>query len=348
MRMQTMFHRMAGLATVIMGVLLCGIVLSSSQSADAAEPVLHLDPQKVKGPDACGECHKSSVAAWKPSRHATTFKRLPRARNAKAIAKKMGIRRIKSGSDCLSCHFTSAVNKRGKVKPIAGITCESCHGAGSDWINLHSDYGGKGVKKENETPENKAARYQKSEAAGMIRPRRLYAVASNCYQCHTVANEKLVNTGGHTAGSAFELVAWSQGEVRHNVWYSKPNGEASAERKRMMYVVGQALDLEYALRGLAKATESGIYASAMIKRAEAAKTALAKIAGQITSAEVDAMLAAASSAPLELGKAQELAAAAGKVAAAAQKFAGAGNGAELASIDSMLPAAGAYKGTAQP
>ena len=96
------------------------------------------------------------------------------------------------------------------------------------------------------------------------------------------------------------------------------------------------------------ASESGNYASAMIKRAEAARTALTKIAGAIASPEVDAMLAAASSAPLELGKAVELAAAAGKVAAAAQKFAGAGKGADLASIDSMLPAAAAYKGTAQP
>ena len=32
-----------------------------------------------------------------------------------------------------------------------------------------------------------------------------------------VPEERLVNVGGHTAGSAFELVSWSQGEVRHNL-----------------------------------------------------------------------------------------------------------------------------------
>ena len=34
---------------------------------------LHMDPQLVKGADACGECHKESVAAWKLSHHSTTF-----------------------------------------------------------------------------------------------------------------------------------------------------------------------------------------------------------------------------------------------------------------------------------
>ena len=39
----------------------------------------------------------------------------------------------------------------------------------------------------------------------------------------------------------------------------------------MMYVVGQALDLEFALRGVAKATEKADYAVAMAKRAKIAE-----------------------------------------------------------------------------
>ncbi len=103
---------------------LVGAFALAPEAGRAAEPMLSLDPQKVKGPDACGECHKSSVASWALSSHAKTFKALPRDKKAKAIAKKMGLRRIKAGSDCLSCHFTSAIVKN-KVKPIAGITCES-------------------------------------------------------------------------------------------------------------------------------------------------------------------------------------------------------------------------------
>ena len=130
---------------------------------------LRLDPASVVGPDACGECHKSSVAAWKPTHHSTTFKSLSRSKKAKEIAGKLGLKRIKAESDSLTCHFTSA-EVGGKVKPIAGITCESCHAAGKNWIKEHSDYGGKGATMESESADHKADRYAKSEAAGMIRP----------------------------------------------------------------------------------------------------------------------------------------------------------------------------------
>ena len=55
-----------------------------------------------------------------------------------------------------------------------------------------------------------------------------------------------MNKGGHKAGSSFELVSWSQGEVRHNTWHSKgkENVPASAARKRMLYLVGLGVELE--------------------------------------------------------------------------------------------------------
>lgn len=320
-----------------------GILLLSASSGHGAEPELRLDPMMVKGPDACGECHKSSVAVWKQSTHAKTFKALPRSKKAKKIAKKMGIRRIKAKSDCLTCHFTSAMKKK-KIKPIAGISCESCHGAGNDWIKLHSDFGGKGVTKESETPAHKKERFAMSEAAGMIRPMNIYAVANNCYQCHTVPNEKLVNVGDHPAGSSFELVSWSQGEVRHNVWYSKPNDEASTNRKRMMFVVGKALDLEHALRGVAKATVEGAYSAAMIKRAGAAISDLTKIEAAVKSAGVAAIMAAGGGAELKINNAAGLVAAADKISAAALNLAGSGDGSKFAAIDAMLPNPDAYKG----
>ena len=329
---------LAGLAFVAAMVLAAGGNVALAQE-------MHLDPAKVAGPDACGECHKSSVAVWKKTMHARTFKELPRSKEAKKIAKKMGIRRMKAKSVCLSCHFTSALVK-GKIKPIAGITCESCHGAGKSWIKEHSDYGGKGVTRESETPDHKKARFSKSEAAGMIRPLRLYKVAANCYGCHTVPNEKLVNEGGHAAGSKFDLVAWSQGEVRHNVWYSKANDEASAARKRMMYIVGKALDLEFALRGLAKATKKASYAVSMAKRANAARKAMKKIAGVVGTSEINAI--AAADVKLKLNNAANLTAAADKIAAAAEKFSGAHDGSKFAGVDAMIPGADKYKGKPAP
>ncbi len=333
------------------GPALAGLAFVAAMSLAAVGNVataqeIRLDPAKVAGPDACGECHKTSVAVWKKTKHARTFKELPRMKEAKAIAKKLGIRRMKAESACLSCHFTSAEVK-GKVKPIAGITCESCHGAGKNWIKEHSDYGGKGVTRESEDPGHKKARFAKSEDAGMIRPLRLYKVAANCYGCHTVPNEKLVNEGGHAAGSKFDLVAWSQGEVRHNVWYSKANDEASAARKRMMYIVGKALDLEFALRGLAKATKKAAYAVSMAKRANGARKAMKKIAGVAGTPEIKAIVAAAG-VKLKLNNSANLTAAAGKIAAAAEKFAAAHDGSKFAGVDAMIPGAGKYKGKPAP
>lgn len=319
----------------------------SAAGHEAAAQELKRDPALVMGPDACGECHKSSVSVWKATKHATTFKDLPRRKSAKKIAKNLGIRRLKSESACLSCHFTSA-NVSGKVKPIAGIACESCHGAGKNWIKEHSDYGGKGVTKESEPPDHAKARYAKSEAAGMIRPGSLYKVAANCYGCHTVPNEKLVNVGGHVAGSKFDLVAWSQGEVRHNVWYSKENNEASAARKRMMYIVGKALDLEFALRGVAKATQKATYAVSMAKRASAARKAMKKIAAAVKTPEIEAIVAAGGAVKLKLNNAANLTAAADKISAAAEKFSGAHDGSKFAAIDSLVPGPDKYKGKPAP
>ena len=316
-----------------------------ADSAAASAQQLKLDPAKVMGPDACGECHKTSAAAWKETTHAKTFKSMPRGKEAKKIAKNLGLKRIKAESDCLSCHCTSA-EKSGKVKPIAGIVCESCHGAGKDWIKLHSDYGGKDVTRENEDPAHKKERYAKSEAAGMIRPGRLYDVASNCFGCHTVPNERLVNVGGHPAGSKFELVSWTHGEVRHNVWYTKENNESSAPRKRLMYVVGLMLDFEYGLRGVAKATKKAKYAKAMARRASRAKKALAKVAKAVQAPEIAEILAVAKGAKLKLNNEAALTAAADKVAAIARGFVESRDGSQLAAVDPLVPGADKYKGKA--
>lgn len=51
----------------------------------------------------------------------------------------------------------------------------------------------------------------------MRNPSNLDLVAQSCLNCHTAPNEELVNKGGHNVGTLdFELVAWSQGKVRHN------------------------------------------------------------------------------------------------------------------------------------
>lgn len=302
------------------------------------------DPSKVMGPNACAECHKNEAAVWKGTHHFKTFRDLPRSKEAREIAKKMGVRRIKAASLCLDCHFTTQP-KGNKLKAIAGISCESCHSAGKSWIKVHSGYSGK--KKATESATEAKARWAKTEAGGMIRPKAIYTLAKNCYSCHVVPREKLVNVGGHSAGSKFELVSWSQGEIRHNLWYGngKENKPASTKRKRLMFVVGLAVELETALRAVGKATQKKTYAVKMARRAATARKRLAGAAKILSNVpELAAAAKAAQAAGLKLNNDKELSAAADKVAAAGMAIAAKYDGSTFGAIDKAIPGPGKYKG----
>jgi cytochrome c554/c'-like protein len=302
------------------------------------------DPAAVMGPNACAECHKIEAEVWKGTKHFSTFRALPRSKEARAIAKKMGVRRLKAASLCLDCHFTT--KKVGaKVKAIAGISCESCHSSAKKWIKVHSGFSGK--KKATESAAEAKIRWEKAEAGGMIRPNAMYDLAKNCYACHVVPREKLVNVGGHSAGSKFELVSWSQGQIRHNLWYAngKENKFASTERRRLMFVVGLAVELETALRAVGKATQKKTYAVKMARRASKARKRLsgaAKILSNVP--ELREAAKAANAAGLKLNNDAELSAAADKVAAAGRRIASKYDGSTFAAIDKAIPGPDKYKG----
>jgi len=329
----TLTSRVAGCLVMLALLLRCGSE-ASAQTPDAA---------KVRGPEACAECHTAEMDAWKGTQHYKTFNAMHRKPEAQQIATKLGIATIKRESLCVNCHYTEKATGSGK-DVIAGIACESCHGAGKDWIDLHGDYGGKKVEKSMEKPAHRKQRIEQSQARGMLQPTFIYPVASRCYQCHTVPNERLVNVGGHKAGSDFELVAWTEGEVRHNFQTSDTNPEDPPERKRVMYVVGQSLALEANLRGVSKATEKGNYAAEMAKRVVGARENLKKINGLVRIPEVEEMIAVAEKAQLKLKNEAELVKAADQVAKAVQKFAVGSDGKKLAALDSLLPNRSQYKG----
>lgn len=303
------------------------------------------DLLNIVGPDECGECHKAEVHVWRETRHSKTFKVLTRKKRAREIAGNMGIRRVKKAKACVTCHFTFGYSKN-KVKAIAGISCESCHGPAKDWLKVHGDYGGKNVTREQETPKHKAKRLAAIRNSGMIRPGDLYRLAANCYQCHVVSNEKLVNVGGHGPGDdGFELVSWSLGEVRHKFLRSegKENEEVSPERKRLLYVVGKALDLEYGLRALAKVTKKGKYATATMGRVQRGVNALRTIYGLSPVPEVRKILGIIRSIDPKQRK-EVVLAAADAIAVTTQKLAGTRDGGQLRALDQIIPKAGQYKG----
>jgi cytochrome c554/c'-like protein len=304
------------------------------------------DPAKTLGPNACSECHKQEAEAWKVSMHFKTFREMPRRKEANEIAERMGIQRIRSESMCLNCHYTMQ-DKDNKKQPIAGISCESCHSAGEEWIKLHSQYSGKTEKTESKAEAE--ARWKLAEAKGMIRPQSVYGLAKNCYSCHVVPQEDLVNKGGHPAGSPFELVSWSQGEVRHNTWHSKgkQNVPANAARKRMLYLVGLGVELETGLRAVGRATARRLYAFEMAKRVDRARKQLAAAAKAAPNVpEIAKMVEYAYSAGLKLNNERYLTPAAEGVSKLLASISEKYDGSTMAGLDGLIPGPDKYKGTA--
>jgi hypothetical protein len=311
----------------------------------AAGATVASDLAKIVGPNACAECHKQETEAWKNSHHFKTFRELPRRKEANDIAEKMGVQRIRSESMCLTCHYTVQLKENSK-QPVAGISCESCHSGGEDWIKIHSQFSGKTEK--TETKAEADARWKLAESKGMIRPSALYQLAKNCYGCHVVPQEDLVNKGGHPAGSAFELVSWSQGEVRHNTWHSKgkQNVPANAARKRMLYLVGAGVELETGLRAVGRASARKIYAFEMAKRVDRARKQLAAAAKAVPNVpEIAKMVEYSYSAGLKLNNERSLTAAADGVSKLLASITEKYDGSSMAGLDNLIPAPDKFKGT---
>lgn len=303
------------------------------------------DPAKVVTAEACAKCHVNEVQTWKQTPHYRTFAELGRRPAAAEICQKMGLRSVKRSDVCIDCHFTSQA-VRGRNKPVSGISCESCHGAAQDWINVHNDFGGPTATKETESPAHAQSRFEASVEYGMRNTRNLYAIASSCLNCHTVPNEELVNVGGHLAGSDdFELVSWSQGQVRHNFLRlgGQANGTSDPERLRVMFVVGLIADLEYSTRATAKATTKSTYGTKVASRAARVALRLYEVQQIIQNEHVQQALQAFAGAELRLNNSDSLLAIAHEIQQAGEDFAENSDGSQLRGIDSMLPNPSQYK-----
>jgi hypothetical protein len=325
-------------------LLLCFFAMNASGEETKVGPAVP-DASKIVGPDQCAKCHQPEVQQWMRTPHFATFDSLHRKPRAKEIADKLGVQSIKRSDVCTQCHYTMQ-NQEGRNRVVAGVSCESCHGGALGWLTMHSDYGGAGVTRATESAEHRMKRVNDSVAQGMNNPHNIYLIARQCYDCHTVPNEKLVNVGGHLAGSKdFELVAWSQGMVRHNFVRAggSLNATLSPEDLRVMYVVGVMTDLEYSLRAVATATEKLTFGVTSAQRAARMKKRLTEIQKAINDPLLQPALGAVATIELRLGNKEAIVAAADEVGKAAKDFAEKADGKRLGAVDSMLPPPSQYK-----
>lgn len=335
-------HEVFRCAAITFPLLLCVMnIRAEDGKVGPAQP----DPAKVVGPDQCAKCHQPEVQQWMRTPHFATFDSLHRKPRAKEIADKLGVQSIKRSDICTQCHYTSQ-SQEGRNRVVAGVSCESCHGGALGWLTMHSDYGGAGVTRGTESAEHRTKRVNDSVAQGMNNPHNIYLIARQCYDCHTVPNEKLVNVGGHLAGSKdFELVSWSQGMVRHNFLRTgeTSNATLSPDELRVMYVVGVMTDLEYSLRAVAAATEKSTFGVTSAQRAARMKKRLNEIEAARSDPLVQQALDAVATVELRLGNKDAINAAADGVGKAAKEFAEKADGKKLTAIDPMLPSPNSYK-----
>ena len=92
--------------------------------------------RKYTGVKMCSACHKGEknknvYEKWVSTLHSKSFETLKSAKSLE-IAKKKGIANPSEAAECLSCHATNG-GKGAGVKKEEGVTCEACHGAGSEY-----------------------------------------------------------------------------------------------------------------------------------------------------------------------------------------------------------------------
>ncbi len=94
------------------------------------------------GATKCALCHKTpeqggQYVKWQSTEHAKAFATLATP-EAKEVGKKLGVEDPQKDAKCLKCHVTGygapAAQLGPKYDPTEGVGCESCHGAGGDYV----------------------------------------------------------------------------------------------------------------------------------------------------------------------------------------------------------------------
>jgi hypothetical protein len=152
--------------------------------------------QTVVGPSKCTACHdhdrqankwqKEEPAQYKDKAHYNTRKQLDGAK-AGTYAKAIGIADpYDVKGSCVTCHATVF---RGDAN--AGVSCESCHGPASGYLEPHQVKGS----------------YAKAVSTGLRDLKsKPPVIAKACVACHLTTDKRLVGAG-HPSGAEFDVGA---------------------------------------------------------------------------------------------------------------------------------------------
>lgn len=215
-------------ASYILALIATGSLAETDfRPVQAAEPVTH----KFIGAETCATagCHggadpkRFQFQYWKHADpHSKAFSTLTTARSAR-MAEDLKLGDATKNVQCTSCHapfHDLPANLTAKpFKAIESVSCESCHGAASNWQLAHtrSDYS-----------------HAQRVFSGMRDLQNLYIRANSCVACHQTLSSDLLKAGHPDL--IFELDGQTQGQPRH--WLEKPD-----YHRGQAWLIGQAVAL---------------------------------------------------------------------------------------------------------
>jgi len=147
-------------------------------------------------------------------------------------------------NNCLQCHATviESINEKGDLETIAteGISCESCHGAASNWRTTHYTTDFTGLSTD-----------QKSQQ-GLAHVGNLWQRTNSCVKCHVGSSTAEVNHDLIAAGHPvlkFEMTAYSAQMPKH--WKSmRATNPTEQHRETYLWLMGQISSLIASLEQL--------------------------------------------------------------------------------------------------
>ena len=328
-------------------LLLAHALDGNAQEDNKIAPPANWEIQNVEnflGYENCRKCHQLQVEKLVATAHFKSYETTHRSAESKAICQQVGIRSIKRSDRCIRCHYTPEISTRG-IRASSGISCESCHGSSKNWIVGHNDYGGLNITKEQESSAHKKQRVESSIAKGMRHPSNLYLLAKSCYECHLIDDPQLINETIHPqAAKQFNMVSWSQGNMRHNFLRTdnKYNAKSTDERLRVMFVVDLMARLEAVLKSAAKSKPDTKHFGLMNSLYQDSAKELLNVSKLVENAYIDSVIDVLKKTPPDANKKQKLGAAK-SISNIAFEFGKNETAHALDEIQNLLPAEETYR-----
>ncbi|MEI6240879.1 MAG: multiheme c-type cytochrome [Planctomycetia bacterium] len=260
MSLRTQVVRLLAAASIV-----CLGMVGTGRAAPPGDEPLPRPAFRYTGADLCVKCHRSeqgewcdvaTTAAWRHDAHSRSHLALSSDNErTRAMEEALGIKAAATAS-CVACHThpvdEPAVDEETNVLH-GGISCETCHGAGSGYLDPHMQ---------------KSWRFLSSaekEAFGMHDLRNPVAKARNCLSCHVgeLATDRVIThemyAAGHPPLPAFEMEAFGVGMGRHwkRVWEKSPQVQEQAAKAG--YATEGASELDRSLVGSLVALQESVH-----------------------------------------------------------------------------------------